>query len=278
MHLAARAGVRYSLENPFVYLSTNILGTLNVLEGCRHNAVEHLVYASTSSVYGANTHMPFSVHQLADHPLSLYAATKRSNELMAHNYSALFKIPVTGLRFFTVYGPWGLPDMALFMFTRNILEGKPIDVFNHGHHKRDFTFVEDIAEGVVRAWSQSKYIKLTEDAAPVTLPYHPGCRLVFGDGTPDILAYPQDRKGWGHLCRMLTQANLREETEKGKTLLKRSDLLEWGDLLSLAVLPDGRRAGAPAPVRRQRRVDRRASGARARHPADGGGLRDARGQ
>jgi len=150
IHLAAQAGVRYSLENPHSYVKSNVNGTLNVLEGCRHNGVEHLVYASTSSVYGANTRMPFSVHQLADHPLSLYAATKRSNELMAHNYSALFKIPVTGLRFFTVYGPWGRPDMALFMFTRNILEGKPIDVFNYGHHKRDFTFVEDIAAGVVR--------------------------------------------------------------------------------------------------------------------------------
>ena len=122
-----------------------------MLEGCRHNGVEHLVYASTSSVYGANTNMPFSVHKIADHPLSLYASTKRANELMAHNYSALFKLPTTGLRFFTVYGPWGRPDMALFMFTRNILEGKPIDVFNNGHHRRDFTYVEDIAEGVVRA-------------------------------------------------------------------------------------------------------------------------------
>jgi UDP-glucuronate 4-epimerase len=151
VHLAAQAGVRYSLENPQAYVDSNITGTLNVLEGCRHNGVQHLVYASTSSVYGANTKMPFSVHQPATHPLSFYAATKRANELMAHNYAALFRLPVTGLRFFTVYGPWGRPDMALFMFTKNILAGKPIDVFNHGHHKRDFTFVEDIAEGVVRA-------------------------------------------------------------------------------------------------------------------------------
>jgi UDP-glucuronate 4-epimerase len=151
VHLAAQAGVRYSLENPQAYVDSNITGTLNVLEGCRHNGVQHLVYASTSSVYGANTHMPFSVHQAATHPLSFYAATKRANELMAHNYAALFRLPVTGLRFFTVYGPWGRPDMALFLFTRNILAGKPIDVFNHGHHKRDFTYVEDIAEGVVRA-------------------------------------------------------------------------------------------------------------------------------
>jgi UDP-glucuronate 4-epimerase len=151
VHLAAQAGVRYSLENPQAYIDSNITGTLNVLEGCRHNGVQHLVYASTSSVYGANTKMPFSVHQAATHPLSFYAATKRANELMAHNYAALFKLPVTGLRFFTVYGPWGRPDMALFLFTKNILAGKPIDVFNHGHHKRDFTFIEDIAEGVVRS-------------------------------------------------------------------------------------------------------------------------------
>ena len=150
VHLAAQAGVRYSLEAPHAYVQSNVTGTLNILEGCRHNSVEHLVYASTSSVYGKNTNMPFSVHNIADHPLSLYATTKRANELMAHNYAALFKLPVTGLRFFTVYGPWGRPDMALFLFARNILENKPIDVFNNGHHKRDFTFVEDIAEGVVR--------------------------------------------------------------------------------------------------------------------------------
>jgi len=151
VHLAAQAGVRYSIDFPHTYIQSNVTGTLNVLEGCRHNKVEHLVYASTSSVYGANTNMPFSPHNIADHPLSLYAATKRANELMAHNFSSLFKLPTTGLRFFTVYGPWGRPDMALFLFTKNILEGKPIDVFNHGHHKRDFTFVEDIAEGVVRS-------------------------------------------------------------------------------------------------------------------------------
>jgi len=151
IHLGAQAGVRYSIQVPHAYVNSNVTGTLNVLEGCRHNGVEHLVYASTSSVYGANTNMPFSEHSIADHPLSLYAATKRANELMAHTYSALFGLPTTGLRFFTVYGPWGRPDMALFLFTRNILEGKPIDVFNHGHHKRDFTYVDDIVEGVVRA-------------------------------------------------------------------------------------------------------------------------------
>ena len=151
VHLAAQAGVRYSLQDPHAYVRSNITGTLNVLEGCRHTGVEHLVYASTSSVYGANTDMPFSEHDGVDHPLSLYATSKRANELMAHNYSALFRLPTTGLRFFTVYGPWGRPDMALFLFTRNILEGRPIDVFNNGHHRRDFTYVDDIAEGVVRA-------------------------------------------------------------------------------------------------------------------------------
>ena len=151
VHLAAQAGVRYSLENPHAYVASNVTGTLNVLEGCRHNEVGHLVFASTSSVYGANTDMPFSVHRGVGHPLSMYASTKRANELMAHNYAWLFKLPTTGLRFFTVYGPWGRPDMALFLFAKNILAGKPIDVFNHGHHKRDFTFVDDIVEGVVRA-------------------------------------------------------------------------------------------------------------------------------
>jgi len=150
IHLAAQAGVRYSIENPLAYVDSNLLGFANILEGCRHNGVEHLVYASTSSVYGANTKMPFSVHQNVDHPLSFYAATKKANELMAHTYAHLYALPVTGLRFFTVYGPWGRPDMALFLFTRNILAGKPINVFNYGHHRRDFTFVEDIAEGVVR--------------------------------------------------------------------------------------------------------------------------------
>jgi UDP-glucuronate 4-epimerase len=151
VHLAAQAGVRYSIENPHAYVDSNVVGTLNVLEGCRHNAVKHLVYASTSSVYGANTNMPFSVHQNVDHPLSLYAATKKANELMAHTYASLYGLPVTGLRFFTVYGPWGRPDMALFLFTKAILEGKPIDVFNYGKHRRDFTYVDDIVGGVVAA-------------------------------------------------------------------------------------------------------------------------------
>ncbi|WP_129777779.1 NAD-dependent epimerase [Peristeroidobacter soli] len=151
IHLAAQAGVRYSIQNPLAYIDSNVVGFANILEGCRHNGVEHLVYASTSSVYGANTKMPFSVHQNVDHPLSFYAATKKANELMAHTYAHLYNLPVTGLRFFTVYGPWGRPDMALFLFTKNILAGKPIDVFNYGNHRRDFTYVDDIAQGVVRA-------------------------------------------------------------------------------------------------------------------------------
>jgi len=150
INLAAQAGVRYSLENPHAYVDTNIVGFVNILEGCRHNNVDHLIYASSSSVYGANTNMPFSVHDNVDHPVSLYAASKKSNELMAHTYSHLFGLPVTGLRFFTVYGPWGRPDMALFLFTRNILAGKPIDVFNYGKHRRDFTYIDDIVEGVIR--------------------------------------------------------------------------------------------------------------------------------
>lgn len=150
VHLAAQAGVRYSLENPHAYTESNISGFLNILEGCRHQKVEHLVYASSSSVYGANKTIPFSIHDNVDHPLSLYAASKKANELMAHTYSNLFKLPTTGLRFFTVYGPWARPDMALFLFTKAILAGKPIDVFNRGEMIRDFTYIDDIVEGVVR--------------------------------------------------------------------------------------------------------------------------------
>ncbi len=150
IHLAAQAGVRYSLQNPHAYVDSNVVGFVNVLEGCRHGGVQHLVYASSSSVYGGNTKMPFSEHDSVDHPVSLYAATKKANELMAHTYSHLFGLPTTGLRFFTVYGPWGRPDMALFLFTKAILEGRPIDVFNHGQMQRDFTYVDDIVEGVVR--------------------------------------------------------------------------------------------------------------------------------
>ncbi len=150
VNLAAQAGVRYSIENPMAYVGTNLVGFANILEGCRHNGVGHLVYASSSSVYGANTAMPFSVHDNVDHPLSLYAASKKANELMAHTYSHLYGLPTTGLRFFTVYGPWGRPDMALFKFTRAILAGEPIEVFNYGKHRRDFTFIDDIVEGVIR--------------------------------------------------------------------------------------------------------------------------------
>ncbi|WIV96546.1 NAD-dependent epimerase [Kinneretia aquatilis] len=150
VHLAAQAGVRYSIENPHAYIDSNIVGFTNILEGCRHNGVQHLAYASSSSVYGGNTLMPFSEHHSVDHPVSLYAATKKANELMAHTYSHLFRLPTTGLRFFTVYGPWGRPDMALFLFTKAIIEGKPINVFNHGKMIRDFTYIDDIAEGVVR--------------------------------------------------------------------------------------------------------------------------------
>jgi len=150
VNLAAQAGVRYSIENPLAYVDTNLVGFAHILEGCRHTGVEHLVYASSSSVYGANTRMPFSVHDNVDHPLSLYAASKKANELMAHTYSHLYRLPTTGLRFFTVYGPWGRPDMALFKFTRAILAGEPIPVFNYGRHRRDFTYIDDIVEGVIR--------------------------------------------------------------------------------------------------------------------------------
>ena len=165
VHLAAQAGVRYSIENPHAYISSNIVGTLHILEGCRHHKVEHLVYASSSSVYGANTTMPFSVHQNVDHPLALYGATKKANELMAHTYSNLYALPTTGLRFFTVYGPWGRPDMALFLFTKAIIEGKPIDVFNYGKHKRDFTYIDDIVNGVIHCMDHTAQINEDWDAA-----------------------------------------------------------------------------------------------------------------
>ena len=150
INLAAQAGVRYSIENPLAYINSNIVGFAHILEGCRHNDIEHLVYASTSSVYGANTSMPFSVHQNVDHPLSVYSASKKSNELMANTYSHLYRLPTTGVRFFTVYGPWGRPDMALFLFTKAILSNEKIKVFNHGQHRRDFTYIDDIVEGIIR--------------------------------------------------------------------------------------------------------------------------------
>ena len=165
IHLAAQAGVRYSIENPHAYIDSNIVGFINILEGCRHHGVQHLTYASSSSVYGANTAMPFSVHQNVDHPLSLYAATKKANELMAHTYSHLYKLPTTGLRFFTVYGPWGRPDMAMFLFAKAILTGQPIDVFNHGRMRRDFTYIDDIAEGVVRTSDRVAAANMAWDGA-----------------------------------------------------------------------------------------------------------------
>ena len=176
IHLAAQAGVRYSLENPHAYIDSNLQGFINILEGCRHQAVEHLVYASSSSVYGGNTALPFSEHDNIDHPVSLYAATKKANELMAHTYSHLFRLPTTGLRFFTVYGPWGRPDMALFLFTKAILQDNPIDVFNHGKMVRDFTYIDDIVEGIIRvtdkpATSNPLFDPSTPDSASSNAPY-----------------------------------------------------------------------------------------------------------
>ena len=192
VNLAAQAGVRYSLENPHAYIDANIVGFMNILEACRHHQVEHLVYASSSSVYGANETMPFSVHDNVDHPVSLYAASKKANELMAHTYSHLYGLPTTGLRFFTVYGPWGRPDMALFKFTKAILEDKPIDVFNYGKHRRDFTYINDIVEGVIRTLDHTaepnpQWSGLEPDSATSTAPY----RLYnIGSNNPvDLLHY-----------------------------------------------------------------------------------------
>jgi len=176
VHLAAQAGVRYSITNPYTYVDSNIVGFINILEGCRHHSVRHLVYASSSSVYGANTRIPYSIHDNVDHPISLYAASKKANELMAHTYSHLYRLPTTGLRFFTVYGPWGRPDMSPFLFTRNILKGEPIDVFNYGKHRRDFTYIDDIVTGITKVldwpaepnpeWSSEK-----PDTGTSTAPY-----------------------------------------------------------------------------------------------------------
>lgn len=176
VHLAAQAGVRYSITNPHAYIDSNIVGFMNILEGCRHNNVEHLVYASSSSVYGANTRMPFSVHDNVDHPVSLYAASKKANELMAHTYSHLYGLPTTGLRFFTVYGPWGRPDMSPILFARNIMQGKPIDVFNYGNHRRDFTYIDDIVTGVTKVLDKPAQPNLewsseTPDPGTSTAPY-----------------------------------------------------------------------------------------------------------
>ena len=192
VNLAAQAGVRYSIENPFTYIQSNIVGFANILEGCRHHRVDHLVYASTSSVYGSNTNMPFSEHDNANHPLSLYAATKKSNELMAHAYSHLYQLPTTGLRFFTVYGPWGRPDMAPFKFTRSILEEKQIDVFNYGKHTRDFTYIDDIVEGLIKvidkpASSNDKWDSNHPDTASSKAPW---CVYNIGNNQPiELLDY-----------------------------------------------------------------------------------------
>jgi len=191
VNLAAQAGVRYSIENPHVYTKSNINGFLNVLEGCRHNEVKHLIYASSSSVYGANKSMPFSVENNVDHPVSLYAATKKANELMAHTYSHLYNLPTTGLRFFTVYGPWGRPDMALFLFTKAILEGKTIDVFNHGKMKRDFTYIDDIVEGVYRLINHvpkgnDQWDPFNPDPATSSAKYH---IFNIGNNNPVELSY-----------------------------------------------------------------------------------------
>ena len=185
IHLAAQAGVRYSIQNPHAYVDSNLVGFVNILEGCRHHGVKHLVYASSSSVYGGNQKMPFSEHDGVDHPVSLYAATKKANELMAHTYSHLYRLPTTGLRFFTVYGPWGRPDMAPFLFAGAILRGEPIKVFNHGHMKRDFTYIDDIVEGVIRAMDRNAeadagYDPLAADPATSTAPYR-----VFNIGNND---------------------------------------------------------------------------------------------
>ena len=187
INLAAQAGVRYAAKNPHVYVSSNVTGFLHVLEGCRHNGVEHLVFASTSSVYGANTKMPFSEHDSAEHPLTLYAATKKANEVMAHSYAHLYGIPCTGLRFFTVYGPWGRPDMALFLFTAAILAGEPIKVFNNGRHKRAFTYVDDVVEGVVRALDRvpggnTNWNGKDPDPATSSAPYR-----IFNIGSPETV-------------------------------------------------------------------------------------------
>ena len=186
VNLAAQAGVRYSLINPYSYIDSNVSGFLNILEGCRHNNVKHLVFASSSSVYGANTKMPFSVHDNVDHPVSLYAATKKANELMAHTYASLYKMPCTGLRFFTVYGPWGRPDMALFLFTKAIIEGRPIDVFNYGKMQRDFTYIDDIVEGIVRVMDNiaSPDAAWTGDAPDSATSYAPYKLYNIGNNNP----------------------------------------------------------------------------------------------
>lgn len=213
VNLAAQAGVRYSIENPLAYINSNIVGFTHILEACRHNDVEHLVYASSSSVYGANTELPFSTHQNVDHPLSLYAASKKSNELMAHAYSHLYGLPTTGLRFFTVYGPWGRPDMALFKFTQAILENKPIQIFNNGEHKRDFTYIDDIVEGLVRVLDRPapRNLAWRDDPASSSAPW----RIYnIGNGKPvDLMD-----------CIKILEKNLGKSAEKEFLPLQAGDV------------------------------------------------------
>ena len=216
VNLAAQAGVRYSLTNPYAYIDSNLVGFINVLEACRHNSVKHLVYASSSSVYGANTAMPFSIHHNVDHPISLYAATKKANELMAHTYSSLYGLPTTGLRFFTVYGPWGRPDMALFLFTKAILEGRPIDVYNHGRMKRDFTYIDDIVEGVVRVADRipTPNVAWSGDAPDPGTSYAPYRLYNIGNNSPVELL---------HFIKVL-------EAYLGKTAVKNLLPIQAGDV------------------------------------------------
>jgi UDP-glucuronate 4-epimerase len=216
VHLAAQAGVRYSLQNPHAYIDSNIVGFMNVLEGCRHHHAQHLVYASSSSVYGGNTRMPFSEHDSVDHPVSLYAATKKANELMAHTYSHLYGLPTTGLRFFTVYGPWGRPDMALFLFTKAILEGRPIDVFNHGKMQRDFTYIDDIVESVARV--------LDRPAEP-----HPAYRSELPDPATSNAPYRVFNIGNNKPVSLLDFITCIEEA-LGKTAEKRMLPMQDGDV------------------------------------------------
>ena len=247
LHLGAQAGVRYSIENPLAYVDSNVVGHANVLEGCRHNRVQHLVYASTSSVYGANRNMPFSVHHNVDHPLSFYAATKKANELMAHTYAALYGLPVTGLRFFTVYGPWGRPDMALFLFTRAILAGKPIQVFNYGNHRRDFTYVDDIVEGCVRvldriARPDPDWNAETPDPGTSFAPY----RLynIGNQGPVELM----------HYIRVLEQC-LGREAQKELLPLQPGDVPDtWADVEAL-VADTGYRPATPVEEGVRRFVD-----------------------
>jgi UDP-glucuronate 4-epimerase len=247
VHLAAQAGVRYSMVNPMAYVEANVTGFTNILERCRHGGVRHLVYASTSSVYGSNTDMPFRVGQSCDHPLSFYAATKKANELMAHTYAAMFGLPCTGLRFFTVYGPWGRPDMALFLFTKAILAGEPIKVFNHGHHKRDFTYVDDIAGGVVAsldhvAQPNPNWSGAHPDPATSNVPW----RLFnIGNGTPvELSRYIE-----------LIEENLGRKATRELLPLQPGDVPDtWADTTSLTQ-STGYRPGTPVEVGVKRFID-----------------------